>query len=231
MAPYVPFGNYWCCVVLKVFNRTPQKSLCYRDDVIHHLHTMNPLSIKVIIGSTREGRFGDKAAAWISGELAREPGVTVETLDLRDYDMPFFNEPVSPSFKTEPYKNEAVARFTQKIKEGDAYVIVTPEYNHSTSGVLKNALDWVYQEWNQKPVAFVGYGSVGGARAIEHLRLMAIELQMAPVREAIHFLGNEYFPVLFGNAPAEAMFEKQAEKAKTMIAQLIWLGNALKVAR
>lgn len=192
---------------------------------------MNPLSIKVIIGSTREGRFGDKAAAWITSELNKEADVAVEVLDLRDYDMPFFNEAVTPSYKTEPYKNEAVARFTNKIAEGDAYVIVTPEYNHSTSGVLKNALDWVYQEWNRKPVAFVSYGSVGGARAVEHLRLMAIELQMAPVREAVHFLGNEYFPVLFGQAPAEDMFEKQAPKAKIMIDQLTWFGRALKAAR
>ena len=192
---------------------------------------MNPLSIKVIIGSTREGRFGDKAAAWISDELKKEADVAVEVLDLRDYDMPFFNEAVSPSFKTEPYKNEAVARFTNKIAEADAYIIVTPEYNHSTSGVLTNALDWVYQEWKRKPVTFVRYGSVGGARAVEHLRLMAIELQMAPVREAVHFLGNEYFPVLFGHAPKEEMFAKQTEKAKAMIDQLTWFAKALKAAR
>jgi len=110
-------------------------------------------------------------------------------LDLRDYDMPFFNEPVSPSFKKEPYKNEAVARFTKKIEEGDAFVMVTPEYNHGTSGVLKNALDWIYPEWNNKPVAFVSYGSGGGARAIEQLRMNAVELQMAPIRAAVHIPG------------------------------------------
>ena len=103
------------------------------------------IQIKVIAGSTREeDRFSDKAAAWIAGEIKKQEGVAVEVLDLRDYDMPFFNEPMSPSFKQEPYKNEAVARFTKKIEEGDAFVIVTPEYNHGTSGVLKNALDWVY---------------------------------------------------------------------------------------
>src|SRR3989338_8531570 len=88
----------------------------------------DPLSIKVIAGSTREGRFSDKAALWIAGELKKQDGVSVEVLDLRDYDMPFFSEAVSPSFKQEPYKNEAVARFTGKIAEGDAFVIVTPEY-------------------------------------------------------------------------------------------------------
>lgn len=192
---------------------------------------MNTLSIKVIAGSTREGRFSDKAAAWIADELRKEENVSVEVLDLRDYDMPFFNEAVSPSFKTKPYEHPEVARFTNKIAEGDAYVIVTPEYNHSTSGVLKNALDWVYQEWNQKPVAFVGYGSVGGARAIEHLRLIAVELQMAPVREAVHFPADQYFPVLFGQAPASDMFAKHVEKAKIMTSQLLWLGRALKAAK
>ena len=111
-------------------------------------------NIKVIAGSTREGRFSDKAAAWIVEEIKKQEGVVVEALDLRDYGMPFFNEPMSPSFKQEPYKNEVVARFTKKIEEGDAFVIVTPEYNHGTSGVLKNALDWVYQEWNNKAGRF-----------------------------------------------------------------------------
>ena len=192
---------------------------------------MTPLNIKVIIGSTREGRFGDKAAAWVAEHLAKQEGVVAETLDLRDYDMPFFNEPVSPAFKTAPYTHEAVARFTKKIAEADGYVIVTPEYNHSTSGVLKNAMDWVYQEWNDKPVAFVAYGSVGGARAVEHLRLVAIELQMAPVREAVHLLGNDYFPVLFGKGTPAELFAKYEEKAGVMIQQLLKWTRGLKAMR
>ncbi|MEK7519411.1 MAG: NAD(P)H-dependent oxidoreductase [Patescibacteria group bacterium] len=189
------------------------------------------LSIKVIVGSTREGRFGDKAAFWIAEEIKKQEGVVVETLDLRDYDMPFFNEPVSPSFKQEPYKNEAVARFTQKIEEGDAFLIVTPEYNHGTSGVLKNALDWVYPEWNNKPVAFVSYGGVGGARAVEHLRLNVIELQMAPIREAVHIPGDQYFQVLMGKMNAEDLFISMSERAQRMITQLLWWTRALKSAR
>src|SRR3989344_8660456 len=94
-----------------------------------------PIQIKVITGSTREGRFSGKVTAWIAEEIKKQDGVAVEVLDLRDYEMPFFNEAVSPSFKQEPYKNEAVARFTKKIEEGDAFVIVTPEYNRGTSGV------------------------------------------------------------------------------------------------
>lgn len=189
------------------------------------------LRIKVIAGSTREGRFSDKAAAWIAEELKKQEGIAVEVLDLRDYDMPFFNEPVSPSYKQEPYKNEAVVRFTSKIAEGDAFVIVTPEYNHGTSGVLKNALDWVYQEWNNKPIAFVSYGSVGGARAVEQLCLTAIELQMAPIRNAVHIPGEQYFPVLFGKADANELFSLQSEKAEAMVTQLLWWTRALKNAR
>ena len=189
------------------------------------------LNIKVIAGSTREGRFSDKAAAWITEEIKKQEGVAVEVLDLCDYAMPFFNEPVSPSFKQEPYKNEAVARFTKKIEEGDAFVMVTPEYNHGTSGVLKNALDWVYPEWNNKPVAFVSYGSVGGARAVEQLRLNAIELQMTPIRNAVHIPGEQYFPVLFGKMEAKELFALQSGKAEAKITQLLWWTRALKNAR
>lgn len=189
------------------------------------------LNIKVIAGSTREGRFSDKAALWIAEEIKKQEGVAVEMLDLRDYEMPFFNEPVSPGFKQEPYKNEAVARFTKKIAEGDAFVIVTPEYNHGTSGVLKNALDWVYPEWNNKPVAFVSYGGVGGARAVEQLRLNAIELQMAPIRSAVHIPGEQYFQVLFGKMDVKELFASVSKQAETMIPQLLWWTRALKVAR
>lgn len=189
------------------------------------------INIKIIVGSTREGRFSDKAASWIAEEIKKQKGVAAEVLDLRDYEMPFFNEPMSPSFKQEPYKNEAVARFTKKIAEGDAFVIVTPEYNHGTSGVLKNALDWVYQEWNNKPVAFVSYGSVGGARAVEQLRLNAIELQMAPIRNAVHIPGEQYFQVLFGKMDTKDLFALVSKQAEGMITQLLWWTRALKNAR
>ncbi len=189
------------------------------------------VNIKVIAGSTREGRFSDKAAMWIAGEIKKQEGVAVEVLDLRDYDMPFFNEPMSPSFKQEPYKNEAVARFTKKIEGSDAFVMVTPEYNHGTSGVLKNALDWVYPEWNNKPVAFVSYGGVGGARAVEQLRLNAIELQMAPIRNSVHIPGEQYFQVLFGKMDAKELFASVSEQAEALITQLLWWTRALKNAR
>ena len=189
------------------------------------------LHIKVIAGSTREGRFSDKAALWIVEEIRKHERVIVEVLDLRDYDMPFFNEAVSPSYKQKPYTNEAVALFTQKIKEGDAFVIITPEYNHGTSAVLKNALDWVYQEWNNKPVAFISYGSVGGARAVEQLRLNAIELQMAPIRNSVHIPGEHYFPVLFGAKDAKGLFMSLKDQSEAMITQLFWWAHVLKTSR
>src|SRR6266481_6795301 len=106
-----------------------------------------PLHIKVIIGSIREGRFSEKTANWIFGEAKNLEGVTAELLDLRDYPMPFFNEAVTPSYMKEPYANPVVQKWTAKIAEGDAFIIVTPEYNHGYPAVLKNALDYVYREW------------------------------------------------------------------------------------
>jgi NAD(P)H-dependent FMN reductase len=167
----------------------------------------------------------------VAHEIEKLENVTVEVLDLKEYELPFFNEGVSPSFKQEPYAHPEVARFTKKVAEGDAYVMVTPEYNHSTSGVLKNALDWVYQEWNNKPVAFVSYGSVGGARAVEHLRLIAIELQMAPIRAAVHIPGERYFLVLFGQKDAQELLSSLTEPTTAMLTQLLWWGQALKNAR
>ncbi|MDD5721364.1 MAG: NAD(P)H-dependent oxidoreductase [Candidatus Pacebacteria bacterium] len=189
------------------------------------------LNIKVIMGSTREGRFSDKAAFWINEEIKKHEGVAVEVLDLRDYAMPFFNEAITPSAKKEPYKNEAVARFTAKIAEADAFVVATPEYNHGVPAVLKNALDWVYSEWHNKPIAFVSYGTAGGARSVEHLRLTSIELKMVPIREAIQINGEKYFPVSFGKSTPEELFLNYTEKAKTMITQLIWWASMLKNAR
>ena len=190
----------------------------------------NNLSIKVIVGSTREGRFGDKAAAWVENELNKHEGLAVEIVDLRDYEMPFFDNAISPSFIKEPYTNEAVKRFTQKIEESSTFIVVTPEYNHGTSGVLKNAFDWVSREWNEKPIAFVSYGSVGGARAVEQLRLTAIELQMAPIRQAVHIPQHWTLLDEKGNLK-EGALESFTKSAEAMLVQLIWWTRALKNAR
>jgi NAD(P)H-dependent FMN reductase len=192
---------------------------------------MSALKIKVITGSTRADRFSEKPALWITDELKKQEGVEVELLDLRDYPMPFFEEGVSPSMKKEPYKHPVVSRWTAKIAEGDAFVIVTPEYNHGYPAVLKNALDYVYPEWNKKAVGFVSYGTVGGARAVEQLRQVAVELQMAPIRQSIHLPADKWVSVLTGKMSAEEMFVSLAGPAETFIDQLAWWARALKAAR
>lgn len=191
---------------------------------------MEKLKIKVIIGSVRAGRFAEKAAKWVTGELGKQPSIEAELLDLKDYPLPFFDEPVSPSYAKDGYDNETYKKWRAKIAEADGFVMVAPEYNHGYSAVLKNALDWVYYEWNRKPVGFVSYGSALGARAIEQLREVAVELQMAPIRHAIHIPTDvylaasqkEYEPALF--APSE-------KAVAPFVENLVWWGAALKRAR
>lgn len=144
------------------------------------------MKIQIILGSTRKGRFSEKIAAWVMEQVKNIPEIEFELLDLRQYPLPFFDEPISPSQIKEPYSNPAVAKWTQKIAEGDAYLVVTPEYNHGYPAVLKNALDYVHKEWAGKKVGFVGFGTLGAARAIEQLRQVVIELQMIPIKAAVH---------------------------------------------
>lgn len=193
---------------------------------------MDSLKIAVIIGSTRPARFGDKPAKWIAAEAKKLEGVEVELLDLVEYPMPFFEEPMGPSQLNKKYSNDVVKKWSAKIDAADAFIMVTPEYNHSTSGVLKNALDHLYPEWNNKPVGFVSYGGVGGARAIEHLRQIVIELQMAPISNSVNIPGTIIFPIVSGkaqwNADTEAHLKANGDK---MLTQLMWWAKALKAAR
>src|SRR5579864_4770990 len=144
-------------------------------------------TISVIVGSTREGRFSEKPARWILQHLKKRDGVDARLLDLREFPMPFFDQPVPPSRQgKQPYADDNVRKWTAAIAQSDGFVFVTPEYNYGTSAVLKNAIDWVYPEWNRKAAAFVSYGSVMGGRAVQQLRETAIELQLAPVRSSVH---------------------------------------------
>lgn len=192
------------------------------------MQTTTPIKVKVILGSTRPNRFSEIAGDWVADQLATRKDMDVELLDLREYPMPFFEEPISTSAKKEPFKNEAVARWTAKIADGDAYVVIAPEYNHAYPAVLKNALDYVYQEWNNKPVAFVAYGSAMGARVVEQLRLVAVELQMAPIRSAIHIPWDAVVAARENPAPAFAPF---SERLSGLADQLAWWGQALRAAR
>jgi NAD(P)H-dependent FMN reductase len=139
--------------------------------------------IGIILGSTRPNRNGEQVARWVYDIAASRTDAEFELVDLRDYPLPHLDEPLPPSLGQ--YQNEHTKQWADKIASFDGFVFVTPEYNHSTSGVLKNAIDYLYAEWNNKAVGFVSYGSVGGARAAEHLRLIAGELQMADVRQQV----------------------------------------------
>ncbi len=140
--------------------------------------------IGIILGSTRPGRNGEQVAHWVRDIASRRGDATFELVDLADYPLPHLNEPLPPSLGR--YQHEHTKQWAAKVASFDGFVIVTPEYNHGTSGVLKNALDYLYREWNNKAVGFVSYGaSAGGARAVEHLRLVAGELQMADVRQQV----------------------------------------------
>ena len=190
----------------------------------------NVLKVKIILGSTRPARFSEHAGGWILEQAKKIAGIETEILDLRDYAMPFFNEAVTPSAKKEDYADEAVQRWTKKIKEADGFIIVAPEYNHGYTAVLKNALDYVSTEWNNKPVGFVAYGSAGGARAVEQLRAVAIELQMAPVRNAVHIMAPWFLRDEKGNLKSGALDSYQGA-AEALLTQLVWWAKALQAAR
>jgi|SRR5581483_1611382 len=189
------------------------------------------LKIKVIIGSTREGRFSEYPAKWIASLAKKRQELDVEIVDLRDYKLPFFNEAVSPSYSQKPYDNKEVSRWSQKISEADGFIIISPEYNHSFTAVLKNALDYIYYPWNNKAVGYVSYGSVSGARSIEQLRLVAIELQLANVRQSINIPGDIYLKVLNSKGSDLTPFETINDRADIMLDQLALWSKYLKMAR
>ncbi|MBI2097733.1 MAG: NAD(P)H-dependent oxidoreductase [Candidatus Vogelbacteria bacterium] len=194
------------------------------------MKNISTMKIKIIVGSTRQNRFSEKPARWIYEKTKNTDDVETELLDLRDYPMPFFDEPVSPTMNKNGYPNETVKAWAQRIGEADGYIVVTPEYNHGYPAVLKNAMDYVYKEWNNKPIGFVSYGSVGGARSIEQLRQVAVELQMAPIRSAIHIPSFWMMLDAKGNLKEKA-FDSLEGGAKKFLEQLLWWARALKNAR
>ncbi|WP_099865348.1 NADPH-dependent FMN reductase [Pararhizobium haloflavum] len=184
---------------------------------------MSKLKLAVIVGSTRDGRFAEKPAEWIA-DLARTQGdFSVEVLDLKDYPMGFYGDPATSETET-----ETAANWKRKIREFDAYVFTAAEYNHAPTAVLKNAID--HGEWIKKPAGFVGYGGVGGARAVEQLRQIAVEMQMASVKTGVHILWPDYLPVAKGETSLSDLAHLN-EAGETMLDQLAWWGKALRAAR
>jgi NAD(P)H-dependent FMN reductase len=187
--------------------------------------------ISVIVGSTRTGRFSEKPAQWIFEHLKKRPGVEARLLDLREFPMPFFDQPMTPAMPGHaPYEDANVKRWTTAIAESDGFVFVTPEYNYGPSAVLKNAIDWVYPEWNRKAAAYVSWGSAMGVRAVQQLREVAVELQLASVRSAVHIP----LPALmahFTGGDVPAALSELDKPAEALIDDLLWWTTALKKAR
>jgi NAD(P)H-dependent FMN reductase len=186
-------------------------------------------TIGIIISTTREGRFGDRPANWIL-ELARQrTDLAFELVDLRDYPVPMFDAPLSPNYA--PVDNDASRAFVEKMRELDGFLVVTAEYNHSISGVLKNALDHVpFEAWAKKPMAFVGYGGTGGARTVEQLRLIAIEMSLVPTRAAVH-IGMEPYLGVWKEGKSFNDFPYLVSTAGPMLDELAWYAKALKAGR
>lgn len=189
------------------------------------------LQVKIIVGSTRPGRFSEKVLPWLTDSASARNDMQVEVLDLREHELPFFDAPMSPAYvQNGEYGSEVVRAWAKKIGEADAYIIIAPEYNHGYTAVLKNALDVVYGEWNNKTVGFVSYGSVGGGRVVEQLRQVAVELQMASTRNAVHIQAPWFLLEENGDLKAGAL-DGYTDSLKGMLDQLAWWGNALKEAR
>ncbi len=184
--------------------------------------------IAIILSTTRAARFGHKAGQWVYDIAAQRDDMEVEQIDLRDYPLPFFDEVATNAWV--PTQNAEGVRWQNKVGQYDGYVFVSAEYNHGVPAVLKNALDYAYPEWNRKAAAFFGYGGVGGARAIEQLRLICVELQMAPMRTGVHLAGADFMAALREGKPI-AEFAYLKPTADAMLDELVWWTNALKTAR
>ena len=188
--------------------------------------------IAVIVGATREGRSTDKLAKWVAVEAGKV--AEVETLDLRDYPMPFYDEAISPRYNPKREPIAAVKKWIDKVAEFDGYVLVTPEYNRSTSAVLKNSLDFLDYQIEKKPVALVGHGSSGGAQAIANLRMALPGVGAVTVPQALFFTDRvgeaiDEAGVLAGDLEAQP-YGHQAN-LKTLVETLKWYADALKAAK
>ncbi|CAN7187712.1 NADPH-dependent FMN reductase [Rhizobium sp. LjRoot254] len=184
--------------------------------------------IAIIISSIRGNRFGDKPAAWVHDIASARDDIDTEIVDLKEWPLPFFDEVASNAWA--PTQNEVGQRWQKKVAEFDGYIFVIAEYNRSITAPMKNAFDFAYPEWNKKPAAVVGYGSVGAARAAEHLRTIAIELQMAPTRSGVHIGGGDFMAVWQQGKNLRELAHIEAG-IKTLLDELVWWANALKTAR
>lgn len=183
------------------------------------------LNIAIIIGSTRPGRNGEAVAKWVYELAKKRTDANFELVDLKDFNLPLLDEPFMPA--TGNYQNEHTKAWAKKIAQFDGYVFVTPEYNHTIPASLKNALDYLYTEWNDKSAGFVGYGSMSGIRSVEHLRQIAGQLRLADVRSQVGLSLYTDFENMSDFKP-QPRREKEVEK---MLGDVIAWGGALKTVR
>jgi NAD(P)H-dependent FMN reductase len=187
--------------------------------------------LQIIVASTRPTRFADKPLAWLVERLAKRDDLEFEILDMRDHPLALYDLADSPARTPREYAREDIAALGRALDRADGYIVLTSEYNHGYPASLKNALDHVFVELNRKPVSFVGYGGVGAARAIEQLRLVCIEFEMAPLRHAVHILPNVMLPALQAGVFDLEVFAPLDQRLEMLIGDLLWWTNALRAAR
>lgn len=188
------------------------------------------LNFGLIIGSTRPNRFADIPAKWLLDAASSRGDFKLKALDLREHRLPFFNEPAPVGYAGGRFSEPAAEAWRHLVGQYDGFIVLAAEYNHAPTAVLKNAFDSASTEWNRKPIAFVGYGGVGGARAIEHLRGIAVELQMAPIRHEVNIAMEPYLGVVQHGKSLDDYPHLIAARA-AVFDQMVWWGNALKAAR
>lgn len=188
-----------------------------------------PLKTALIVGSTRPNRFVDRILPWLTETLSADPRIDLTILDLKDHPLPFYNEPAPAMRIKGEWSEPAAEAWRRKIGAHDAFIATVAEYNHGPTAVLKNALDNAYYEWNRKPLAFVGYGSMGGVRAVEQLRQISVELQMAPLRHEVNLVRDSFVGILTGKTPAD--FPYLGEAMTALVDNLVWWGEALRAQR
>jgi len=188
------------------------------------------LKIGLIIGSTRPNRFADVPARWVAEGARQRNDLALTILDLRDQHLPLFDEPMPPARTTGVYSRPEAEAWRQTIGALDGFIATVAEYNHGPTAALKNAFDSAFYEWSRKPIAFVGYGGVGGARAIEQLRGVAIELQMAPIKHEVNITMEPFLGVLQHGKSLDD-FPHLVRAREALFDDLVWWGTALKAAR
>lgn len=191
------------------------------------------MKLAVVVGSTREGRQTLKQATWVANTATQDEDIEVEIVDLKDYPMPFMEEPISPRYNPNRQIDPRVKKFLDKVNEFDAYVFVTPEYNHSIPGVLKNAFDYITWELQRKPAAIVSHGTMGGARAAMHLKEVISEARAVPIPNFVAMHGMSEQISDDGKLNEELLSNPYGPQAtlETLLEELKWYSNALVAAR